>query len=454
MGIREMHGDEGVLSGDYENATNKLHGLASRIVVNAISDEFKLEQFEREAFHRSLTEHIIDNPEQSPTEETHLPQKTGQLMGSITLFPILCIINAIVCRWAKEIELGRKVRLHELPLLVNGDDFISRCRSETQGIWRAIAASVGLKESVGKTFFSREFLEINSTTYTFVHSKPLQEWVHFQDQRKEWTESKADWLAAGAHHPRRHHLTQILRHSPYRLVPYLNLGLLKGLKRSKGAIGLSDLGDTESSIGARYRELVRLCPAHLRAQAHRAFLEYHSKLLQGRLRGIPFYIPEWLGGLGLLGVHAPSDLDMRIAHRTLLNWRFRRPIQLSSLKQKLWRIWERAEEAMGKTHTTSRPSILTQRYDQYVSLRCIDLLFDSTKSVESLLADSQDKATLAAAIRRNQKLWSPKTLESKSLPCTGLPKPLTVDQIRYQRRYHAVAADPHELAPSPLFELD
>lgn len=92
-------------------------------------------------------------------------QKTGQLMGSILSFPILCLANLgvylVTMRlhqqgWSRE-EILRHV-------LVNGDDMVYAAPA---GLWDRhvkIAKDLGLKMSVGKAYKHRTYLNINSTS--------------------------------------------------------------------------------------------------------------------------------------------------------------------------------------------------------------------------------------------------------------------------------------------------
>jgi len=97
-------------------------------------------------------------------------QQNGQLMGSIISFPFLCIINATVSRMALELSLGRKLEFYQLESLlkINGDDCVLADTSDDQNlypVWESVVRYVGLEPSVGKSFYSREFILINSRMY-------------------------------------------------------------------------------------------------------------------------------------------------------------------------------------------------------------------------------------------------------------------------------------------------
>ncbi len=69
------------------------------------------------------------------------------------------------------------------------------------------------------------------------------------------------------------------RKNPFKQVKYLNLGLVKGVKRSGGIIGLNDHSSHEN-IGARYRDMLQLLDPTMHEQAHKLFIEFHKEYLE------------------------------------------------------------------------------------------------------------------------------------------------------------------------------
>ena len=125
---------------------------------------------------RSLTKHLFEMENGTLRE-----QKEGQLMGSITSFPFLCLANAAFCRWALEISEHKKMRVRNqpldcksmiAPLLINGDDCTMKgCRSNMRHLWTTITSFGGLTSSLGKTLFSlkeKPITVINSQTFDYV----------------------------------------------------------------------------------------------------------------------------------------------------------------------------------------------------------------------------------------------------------------------------------------------
>lgn len=95
-------------------------------------------------------------------------QTNGQLMGCVFSFPFLCLINAAITRHALEREYGRKFRLDECPMLINGDDMLCFMTPSGYREWKTDSCAVGLEPSVGKNYFSDRFLMINSRIFDIV----------------------------------------------------------------------------------------------------------------------------------------------------------------------------------------------------------------------------------------------------------------------------------------------
>jgi hypothetical protein len=85
---------------------------------------------------------------------------TGQMMGSLLSFPLLCLQNWLAACWVDE-QCGE-----ETPKLINGDDLLV----EASGLWvrtyRRVAPSLGLNLNEKKTMYSARFMTMNSTYRT------------------------------------------------------------------------------------------------------------------------------------------------------------------------------------------------------------------------------------------------------------------------------------------------
>jgi len=311
---------EGYLSIDYVDATNELYSWASEAAADAIVELLDLSPEEHKLVYSALTRHLIE------FEGEVKKQLRGQLMGSIMSFPILCIVNAAVCRWAKEIESQRSYTLTDCPLAINGDDAILRTTKIGQSLQERISQFVGLRPSVGKVYFSRTFLNINSTTYRY-HENGYEGYqtVNPVTGRK----------------------SNRLRH--FELRGYVNLGLLYGFTRSGGSEGSTV--DTGYSVGARCRDLIRGSPWFLREQILDDFIHKNYELLSSVQ--LPWFVPENLGGLGLppsRKYHA-TDLDLRLARKIYEHPKmFRLP---SKPQDTPWQTWRYATKRFPVNPTIS-----------------------------------------------------------------------------------------------------
>jgi hypothetical protein len=167
---------EEYLSIDYSAATDKIHPFLSEVCVKELCTLFQYSDTDTHLICESLLHGRI------LTGDGYVRQTWGQLMGHPLSFPILCIINAAVIRFAYEFaeRVVRKkpnfrVRLHKLPLLVNGDDAVLKAPDYFYAVWSSITPHAGLHPSVGKNWRSREFFTINSMMFS------LAEVPYFQD---------------------------------------------------------------------------------------------------------------------------------------------------------------------------------------------------------------------------------------------------------------------------------
>jgi len=383
---------EAFLSGDYEAATDNLYSWVSEEIADAISEELQLLGIEKRLFIRALTGHLIRG----------LPQRNGQLMGSIVSFPVLCIANAAASRWAAELAENKPLQLKQCKMLINGDDVAIRGKASVYQFWRTITSAFGLKESIGKTFLSTKFVNINSTNFTYEETPhPL-------------VCTSKDGNA-------------IVRQCRYTLVPYVNMGLISGLKRSQGVIGLDDQDDPRNNIGVRASELLRLCPPALRGNIYNLFLRKHKQLLAKT--HVPWFLPRWLGGLGLpiTEEHKPSELDLSLARLAVFNWKKKHPTQLG-ISESPWYLRQAAEKALPQPESTFEKSALTEDYEKLVGLQTVNLLFDSHSGLADLYKKTQGRSRAGKIIKYNSQFYDPKRFKH-------LPKPFTIEQIQYQALY-------------------
>lgn len=268
------------LSGDYKAATDNLAIELSYHIAQEIADVTGMDASYRELLVDGLVGHVYHmGVGEDGKDLGFLPQARGQLMGSVVSFPILCIANAACI----EESLDPDGNEAYLKYIINGDDCLFQCTEEQRQRWALIASEVGLQPSIGKTYFHDRYAVINSAL--FDTKRILSERQHFEVPGLGWTTDDGPM--------------------EYWEAPYLNLGLLLGLKRSGGQ---SDADgdptewrradfDGDTSIGARAESLVKGWTDG-RHELFELFIECNLCFLNGDCRR-PWFVPSTLGGWGL-----------------------------------------------------------------------------------------------------------------------------------------------------------
>ncbi|QKI29251.1 RNA-dependent RNA polymerase [Kummerowia striata ourmiavirus] len=249
-----LFGDRAVaLSGDYSAATDNLHPSLSITAIDAIIEGHPISESDRNLLHLGLTGHLID-PEDPEMEAN---QRWGQLMGSPISFPILCIINMAVCRYAVEQQSDSTLSIREAGVLVNGDDCLIPLPSPRgYGEWARLVEACGLKPSPGKCFVSRHAAQLNSMLY--------------------------------------------LSSAAPQFTPFLRVNLLWGLETKGLLAGTTVFGGCKqlSELSGRSVGLLDGFPRHQRMWLRRAFREVAMPDLE-RSRPIPLHLSQSWGGLGI-----------------------------------------------------------------------------------------------------------------------------------------------------------
>jgi hypothetical protein len=183
-----------------------------------------------------------------------LDQERGQLMGSITSFPILCIANATLIATAYELAHGVEIPLTILPSRINGDDCLTRYTSKIFPLlWKGLGSVMGFSESLGKTYDCTDFCSVNSSFFRLIGDK--------------WRQTK-----------------------------YINLGLVNGLRRSESKEDEKGATVNPYELGVLCKEAYAGTPVGLRKRLVHLMLYKHGKTLS-TFRG-PWFLPSWLCGLG------------------------------------------------------------------------------------------------------------------------------------------------------------
>nr|WBY66446.1 MAG: putative RNA polymerase [Eriocheir sinensis botourmia-like virus 3] len=168
-----VRNDDGFfVSGDYESATDLLHPALSEFANEAICQRMRVPLEDQIVLKQCLTGHEL----KYTAKGEYYKQQWGQLMGSPTSFPILCLINLAATKVAYE-EFLRKIGslqqkeflvLEEIPMCVNGDDILFWCYTQDHyNIWKQVTKECGLKFSLGKNYTHKKVAIINSQLYFF-----------------------------------------------------------------------------------------------------------------------------------------------------------------------------------------------------------------------------------------------------------------------------------------------
>lgn len=180
--------DEFFISGDYTAATDNLAmdastGCLSAILANMRSDwacDPVLQVMARDSM-KNVEIHYPDKLGLSPFKQT-----SGQLMGSLLSFPVLCVLNYAM--WAEcvsrrtgaypTVSRGGKWT-DSNKVLINGDDIAFCCDAKFYKTWWSLVQEIGFKPSLGKNYASKRFIMINSQCFIFENGSPrLSPWLN------------------------------------------------------------------------------------------------------------------------------------------------------------------------------------------------------------------------------------------------------------------------------------
>jgi len=140
------------VSGDYESATDNLNADLQKAILSELLERSY-------AVPQGIREHALSVYSSrlgyDGTNELFVQQR-GQLMGQLTSFPLLCLVNYITFRYS----IRRSV-----PVRINGDDIVFRATPEECASWERNVAKGGLKLSLGKTLKHGRAFTLNSTPF-------------------------------------------------------------------------------------------------------------------------------------------------------------------------------------------------------------------------------------------------------------------------------------------------
>jgi len=376
---------EALNSGDYDDATNEMYSWVSEIVAKQIATEIKLDSETKELFLKALIGHVLDGKD----------QLHGSLMGSIVNFIVLCTSNAALCRFTMEQDTLKEVKLVDARLLINGDDCLFPISERGVHLWSYYGRVMGLKVNRAKSFWSREFCNINSRDFTLkISNQPDEYYFH--------------------------------------KVKFVNVGLLYGMKRSETS-GIEQLADPKYTLGARARTLINDAPYDLHRTLMSKFIEHHPTLTQ---TGLPWHIPEWAGGVGLPDVITEIDdidqeswnvvkykRDLSGLKYIMLNWNKEHPKAVHDYADLDVHNYVTARL---KPYVTNRIRVVGSEsrredniYDTLYKLCCIEWLFDYNHGQPYLneveKGAGSGRGLALQIVRHNEALWN-KVLKLPNLP--------------------------------------
>jgi hypothetical protein len=311
-------------------------------------------------------------------------QRSGQPMGFNNSFIGLCVCNAAIALITRAADNGGAdcapyLKLAESRILVNGDDLAMPVTDYGYGVWQRIGAWVGLSPSVGKTYFTDEFCQINSRNFMYVDGEYLP-------------------------------------------VRSINMGLLEGAAKKGKHVDEMALPCALSQLANNYRQLMEDCDGDLDAKGyvHRLFTAIHKDKLDRA--EVPWYVPCWAGGLGLTGYLIPGEQDRRGMHEIRLNIKKYNPKSIpvqedanNGEPDKQWYVHQLASDLLpvpSRTFNPEHPGILP--YQQACARVAVDMLFDAERKIDELFRGDSLEDRAWKNLRHNRKIW--KGLLGRNLP--------------------------------------
>ena len=148
----QMRSDEDALwlSGDYTAATDNFPMSVTNALIEGILSQITHEPT-KQWVRWECSSHEVLYPKGIKGIQT-----SGQLMGSLLSFPLLCFLNDYIVSYSG---------FNKFSYLINGDDVVARGTEEQISTWRAQAPRVGLSLSLGKNFIDPEFCTVNSQLF-------------------------------------------------------------------------------------------------------------------------------------------------------------------------------------------------------------------------------------------------------------------------------------------------
>jgi hypothetical protein len=148
------------VSGDYESATNNLNIHIQEAILDGILENSWTVPPQIESLARRSQRTLLSLSRDEPVGLA-VQQSSGQLMGNLLSFPLLCIVNYLGFRYFGGLEETR-----DLPVKINGDDIVFRAPEDVARRWMEAVSASGLKLSKGKTLVHKVYFSLNSRLFS------------------------------------------------------------------------------------------------------------------------------------------------------------------------------------------------------------------------------------------------------------------------------------------------
>lgn len=309
-----------ILSGDYQAATDNIHIQCTLLCIEEIVRCLSPAD-------RKLSPHIyfimvpqlLKYPSPGAYVGSPMPpdsmQLTGQLMGSVLSFIVLCVLNSYTYfnglpTSAQNLVYSGRLSVKSLPVKINGDDILFFTSPALTERWLLTANSLGLQLSQGKNFIHPKFGTVNSTPLVL---RPG--YVVPPVYQPRVTDAWAD--LEDLHELRPEYFSEVVVGPTFAILPSSNCGLLVGMTK----LGRNDWASYPLSAWHSLAVLGSLNPP----QSHRFFLNYHIKEILSQTRfgkmTLNLFAHPMLGGLGFTvprGLEVTYSPQQRmLAHRLL-----------------------------------------------------------------------------------------------------------------------------------------
>nr|UYL95436.1 MAG: RNA-dependent RNA polymerase [Zhangzhou Botou tick virus 6] len=147
-----------LVSGDYRSATDNLPLEVAETILDVILRKSSRVPSGIQDYARRILRPIF------LYKGEEIKVSSGQQMGSLLSFPLLCIQNYLAFRWAVRSSVGLEAL--NIPVLINGDDILFQSPHPAfPRRWMDVVGEVGLEVEQTKTSVDETYGSLNSTLY-------------------------------------------------------------------------------------------------------------------------------------------------------------------------------------------------------------------------------------------------------------------------------------------------